>query len=138
MAYAGDIVPEQAWDALGTVPEAQLVDVRTAPEWQFSGMPDLSSLSKKVIALSWQHYPQFNVNSDFATSLAKVIPSTETPIYFLCKTGGRSAQAASTMASLGYGKCYNIANGFEGDQNVHGQRGILNGWKAARLPWRQA
>ncbi len=138
MHYAGDIVPEEAWQAIARDPAAQLVDVRSAPEWQFIGMPDLAALGKKVIALSWRHYPQFAINGDFCSALQNVIPDKEAPIYFLCKTGGRSSEAATAMAQQGYTKCYNILNGFEGDQNMEGQRGKTNGWKASRMPWRQA
>ena len=31
----------------------------------------------------------------------------------------------------------NISYGFEGDLNLEGQRGKINGWKAEGLPWSQ-
>ena len=40
-AYAGDLTPAQAWELLGQVGHAVLVDVRTQAEWQFVGVPDL-------------------------------------------------------------------------------------------------
>lgn len=138
MAYTGDISVEEAWKILSSDQKAQLVDVRTLPEWQFAGVPDLSSLNKKPIAISWRNYPQFDPNNAFIETLKKVIPYVEMPLLFLCKTGGRSKEAAEAVTAAGYQMCYNVTNGFEGDSNDKGQRGSINGWKAAQLPWRQA
>ena len=43
MSYAGNISPKDAWELLKGDPKAQLVDVRTAAEWNFVGVPDLSA-----------------------------------------------------------------------------------------------
>jgi len=34
--------------------------------------------------------------------------------------------------------CANVAEGFEGDLNSEGKRGIRNGWKHRGLAWRQS
>ncbi len=34
-----NVAPAQAWEALKSDPQAQLVDVRTDPEWNFVGIP---------------------------------------------------------------------------------------------------
>jgi hypothetical protein len=36
-----------------------------------------------------------------------------------------------------YSRCYNVAEGFEGDPDGERHRGAHNGWKAAGLPWVQ-
>jgi rhodanese-related sulfurtransferase len=60
-------------------------------------------------------------------------------IFFMCKTGGRSLDAAIFATEIGgYKNCFNITNGFEGDANENNQRGKINGWKALNLPWLQA
>ena len=41
------------------------------------------------------------------------------------------------MTALGYARCYNIAEGFEGDKDGAGHRGTVNGWKVRGLPWVQ-
>jgi rhodanese-related sulfurtransferase len=46
MSYAGDVSPADAWKALSQDSKAMLVDVRTQPEWNFVGVPDLRSLGK--------------------------------------------------------------------------------------------
>lgn len=138
LRYAGDIPPVEAWTMLSGSRAAQLVDVRTQPEWTFAGLPDLSALNRKTLTLSWKFYPSFELNQQFLAQLSSLVPDTSTPLLFLCKTGGRSADAAAAATAAGYTACYNIAGGFEGDANAGRQRGKVNGWKAADLPWEQA
>ncbi|MAR56951.1 MAG: sulfurtransferase [Rickettsiales bacterium] len=136
--YAGDTLPKAAWEALSAAPKAQLVDVRTAPEWRFSGTPNLTSLGKSVHTISWRHWPDMGVNAGFVEHVTQQIPDTDAPIYLLCKTGGRSMEAAIALTQAGYTCCYNVQHGFEGDRNDQGQRGTVNGWKADALAWEQA
>ena len=136
--YAGDVSPVDAWNALNSKPSAQLVDVRTQAEWSFAGVPSLDSVNKNVKTISWKFYPNFDVNPRFIEQLEATVADKNTPLYFLCKTGGRSADAAIAATAAGYTACYNIAGGFEGDINTNHQRGQVNGWKASRLPWQQA
>ena len=136
--YAGDVTPMDAWSALQQKEHAQLIDVRTQAEWAFAGVPSLDTLSKTVKTISWKFYPQFSVNADFISQLEAAVPDKSAPLYFLCKTGGRSTDAAIAASASGYSHCYNIEGGFEGDINTNHQRGQVNGWKASRLPWQQA
>lgn len=136
--YAGDVSPQQAWEALQGDSTAQLIDVRTQPEWSISGLPALTALDKPTHAISWKFYPNFDLNPQFIAQLEKAVPSKSAPVYFLCKTGGRSTDAAIAATAAGYTHAYNIAGGFEGDHNNQRQRGTTSGWKAAGLPWQQA
>ena len=136
--FAGDVSPTEAWDALTQNKKAELIDVRTHAEWVFSGMPNLESLDKSVKGISWKFYPNFDLNPQFMEQLETAVPDKTTPLYFLCKTGGRSTDAAIAATAAGYVTCYNVASGFEGDSNQFHQRGSKNGWKAAQLPWQQA
>ncbi len=136
--YAGDVSSAEAWSALSSNPNAQLVDVRTQAEWAFSGIPLLDSISKNVKLISWKFYPNFDLNTKFVEQLEAAVPDKSAPLYFLCKTGGRSTDAAIAATAAGYSECYNVEGGFEGDINTNHQRGQINGWKAARLPWQQA
>lgn len=137
MAYAGDLRPTEAWQMLKAEPTAQLVDVRTLPEWSFVGTPDLDSIGKKPILLAWQTYPAMQVNPTFADELCRSAPSPEAPLLFICRSGTRSRAAAERMTALGYRRCYNVAEGFEGQVDAEGHRGLKAGWKAAGLPWNQ-
>jgi len=137
MAYAGDLRPTEAWELLKAEPAAQLVDVRTQPEWGFVGIPNLDSIGKKPILLPWQTYPAMQLNPTFAEELRRVAPSAEATLLFICRSGARSRAAAETMTALGYRRCYNVAEGFEGQVDAEGHRGRKAGWKAAGLPWNQ-
>ena len=137
MSYAGDLKPTDAWKVLAENKHAQLVDVRTRPEWMFVGLPDLSSLGKKPLLQSWQIFPTMDVDANFGAAIKHQIPDHDAPILFLCRSGGRSRAAAVAMTALGYRKCYNVAEGFEGNPDEARHRGRTGGWKAAGLPWLQ-
>ena len=140
MSHAGDVSPRETWAALEADPNAQVVDVRTRPEWTFVGMPDLSGTGRDVIPLEWQVYPTMQVAPGFADTLEaelsrRGVPA-DAPVYFLCRSGVRSAAAASVLSARGR-TAYNIAGGFEGNPDDEGHRGTVEGWKADGLPWRQ-
>ncbi len=132
-----DVSSQQAWDALVSDPNAQLVDCRTDAEWQYVGIPDLRELRKQVILVSWQYFPSGNVNRSFVEELRDAGVAPEQRIYFLCRSGARSMSAAQAAQAEGFANVYNIADGFEGPHDAEGHRGTLAGWKAAGLPWRQ-
>jgi len=136
--YAGEILANEAYQILKSDDNACLIDVRTLPEWAFSGLPDLSSINKEVKKISWRIYPQMNLNNNFFTQVESQVSDKNLKIFFLCKTGGRSLDAAIFCTENGYKNCFNITNGFEGDANDNSQRGRINGWKALDLPWIQA
>lgn len=136
--YAGDVLPTEAWSILQSDPSAILIDVRTAPEWSFVGLPDLTSISKSVLPISWQVYPTMNVNQSFADELRAKDVASGQPLYFLCRSGARSRAAAIAMTKAGLGPCYNIVGGFEGDLDPEKHRGKRNGWKASGLAWTQS
>ena len=148
MSYAGDLNPTEAWKLLNQDQSAQLVDVRTRPEWMFVGLPDLTSLGRRAVLQSWQVFPAMDVDANFvaelldrgkhiAMALAHQLPDMEAPILFICRSGGRSRAAAAALTAAGYRRCYNVAEGFEGNPDPERHRGKTGGWKAAGLPWVQ-
>jgi rhodanese-related sulfurtransferase len=138
MSYAGDVSPKQAWEILAQEPGAVLVDVRTQPEWTFVGVPDLGNLGKRTVLLSWQVYPQMAIDPDFVAKLKPQLGAdNDAPVLFLCRSGARSRSAAQAATAAGFTRCYNVAEGFEGDKNTSSHRGQRGGWKAAGLPWVQ-
>jgi rhodanese-related sulfurtransferase len=142
MSYAGDIDAGDAWALLKGDPKAQLVDVRSAAEWTFVGMPDLSQAGRKPILVEWQVFPGMARNPQFEQAVVERLKaagaSETTPIAFLCRSGARSAAAAAALSAKGFSKCFNIAGGFEGDLDSNRHRGTANGWKASGLPWVQS
>ena len=135
MDYAGDISPHEAWSILESDKAAMLVDVRTLPEWQFVGLPDLGRVGRRVLTVSWQVYPEMRVNERFVDSLREA--GAAGPIMFLCRSGVRSRAAAVAATAAGLRPAYNVAGGFEGDPDGERHRGRISGWKAAGLPWVQ-
>lgn len=135
--YAGDVSSQEAWEALTSDENAVLIDVRTEPEWQFVGVPDLSEADKKLILASWQVYPDMAQNERFAEVVKEHGVEPGQPIYLLCRSGQRSRAAAIELTKEGLGPCYNIAGGFEGSHDERQRRGTSEGWKVAGLPWRQ-
>ncbi len=135
--YAGDVTPDEAWQTLADDDTAVLVDVRTEAEWSFVGLPDLKSLSKKPVLISWQRFPDMARNREFCSELsaAGVMPSA--PVLFICRSGARSASAAQYCTAEGYDNCYNVIEGFEGPPDEAKHRGKTSGWKMRGLPWLQ-
>ena len=140
--HAGDVSPRQAWDTLQANEHAQLIDVRTRPEWSFVGLPDLSGTGREPILLEWQLYPSMGIDGTFAEKLEAELEKRgvpdDAPLLFLCRSGVRSANAAALMTSRGRAEAYNIEGGFEGPHDENRHRGTREGWKAQKLPWRQS
>ena len=136
--YAGDVSCGEAWQALSDDPNAVLVDIRTGAEWQLIGQPDLSEIGKQALSIQWQVFPDLTINENFAADLAAAGVGPDQRIYFLCRSGPRSINAATAMTASGYKHCYNVVNGFEGPLDENRQRGRRLGWKAEGLPWGQS
>jgi len=136
MSHAGEVSPEDAYAALREDPDALLVDVRTEAEWSYVGLPDLSGLGKRVLTIEWQTFPSGDRNEAFMEQLRACVGAEEASLYFLCRSGVRSAAAADLATANGLGPAYNVRDGFEGPHDAEGHRGAA-GWKAAGLPWRQ-
>lgn len=139
--YHADATPEETWKALADVAGAALVDVRTAAEWNYVGLPDISKTGARLYRVEWQSFPSGARNPDFVETLDEALKDADTPpdapIFFICRSGARSASAAAAMTAAGYSRCYNVAGGFEGPRDAEGHRGSVEGWKAAHLPWVQ-
>ncbi|MDX2205733.1 MAG: rhodanese-like domain-containing protein [Hyphomicrobiaceae bacterium] len=118
-----------------------LVDVRTAAEWSYVGVPDLTSIGKRPILVEWQSFPTSQVNTAFVDQLGEALAAQGTDrkseIFFLCRSGVRSLRAAEAMAAAGFPRCRNVTDGFEGPLDAARHRGKLGGWKAKGLPWAQ-
>jgi rhodanese-related sulfurtransferase len=136
MTYAGDLTPTEAWEMLDSDSGAVLVDVRSEAEWMFVGVPDVTGLGKKLVTVSWNRWPEGTRNPQFLEELAAAGVS-EGPVLFICRSGARSRAAAVAATQAGLAPSYNVSEGFEGDLDETGHRGI-EGWRARGLPWRQS
>lgn len=140
--YAGDVTPDEAWRVLSEVAGAQLVDVRTAAEWTYVGLSDLSSLGKEPLLSEWQSFPDQQREPGFVGDVVAKLKAAgagpETPVFFLCRSGARSASAARALTQEGFTAAYNVAGGFEGDLDEKRHRAGRSGWKVSDLPWAQS
>ncbi|MEO1548830.1 MAG: rhodanese-like domain-containing protein [Pseudomonadota bacterium] len=136
--------PDEAWKSLEADPSAALIDVRTRAEWSFVGIPDIGPLGRETVLIEWAQFPTMAPNPAFAEAvLSAVEPKDGGQLFFICRSGARSRDAAhlvkASCAEQGVEvRCVNVDEGFEGDLNTHSHRGVLNGWKARGLPWRQS
>ncbi len=140
--YAGDVDAREAWDRLANDPRSALVDVRTAAEWAYVGVPLLTAINKPTVLVEWDEFPSGQLVPDFIGRLTgeldKLGISKDAPVFFLCRSGNRSRHAATAATAAGFTAAYNIANGFEGRLDAERHRGTLGGWKQEGLPWVQS
>jgi rhodanese-related sulfurtransferase len=131
LPYAGALTPAEAHELWRSAPGAKMVDVRTRAEWDYVGrIPG-------AVEIELLSYPGNRPNAGFVNELqSKVDPAT--PVLFICRSGGRSHNAAIIAAQAGYAAAYNVLEGFEGDRDAQGHRNTTGGWRAAGLPWTQS
>ena len=130
LPYAGALTPSEAHELMQRHAKAKLVDVRSRAEWDWVGrVPN----AVEVELLAW---PGSRPNPAFLQELEQKVPK-DAIVMFLCRSGGRSHNAAGMATQAGYAECYNVLEGFEGDRDANGHRGNIGGWRFAGLPWVQ-
>ena len=129
LPYAGALTPKEAYEVLQLTQDAKLIDVRSKAELELVGrIPQAEHIE-------WAFYPGWTANADFAAHLQMQL-DTEALVMFICRTGGRSHHAATLANQHGFSEAYNVLEGFEGESDPESkQRGTINGWKVAQLPW---
>jgi len=141
VVHIEDVPVEEVWGRLKSDASSALIDVRTRAEWTFVGLPDLKQIGKQILTVEWQTSPDNRIDAAFPERLAIVLGAAgakkDAELFFVCRSGVRSRMAAEAMANAGYGRCRNVADGFEGPLDANRHRGRVAGWKAAGLPWVQ-
>jgi rhodanese-related sulfurtransferase len=128
LPYTGVLTPQESFTLMQHRSSSILVDVRTKAELELVGrIPQAKHIE-------WAFYPGMVSNPDFALQLQAQVDKASTLI-FICRTGGRSHNAAVLAKQLGYQSVYNMVEGYEGEANDLKQRTMINGWKHAGLPW---
>jgi rhodanese-related sulfurtransferase len=127
-----EITPLQAYEILKSDKSAVLIDVRTAPEFEYVGHPP------DAINIPWHGPPGFvdKVRRSLDQIGGGASPEAMT-VLAICRSGKRSMAAASELAAAGFTKVFNVAEGFEGDLDAERHRGRINGWRFHGLPWEQ-
>lgn len=130
LPYDGALTPQEAHEFLKQNPGARLVDVRTRAELDWVGrIPG-------AVEVELLRYPGSQPNADFVKELEQQVDK-DSPVLFICRSGGRSHSAAMLASQAGYADAYNVLEGFEGDKDASGHRNTQGGWRAAGLPWTQ-
>ena len=130
LPYSGALLPQEAFQLWQSLSGAKLVDVRSRAEWDWVGrIPG-------AVEIELLAYPGNRPNPAFVQELEQKVDAGA-PVLFICRSGGRSHNAAMLAQQAGYADCYNVLEGFEGDRDPQGHRNTLGGWRAAGLPWVQ-
>src|SRR5688500_5895420 len=117
LPYGGAPTPQEAQELWRDLPGAKLVEVRTRAEWDYVGrMPG-------AVEIELLTYPGNRPNPAFVAELQRQVADKEAPIMFICRSGGRSHNAALPAMQAGYATCYNVLEGFQG---ARGRRGPAN------------
>ena len=132
-----NINSRQCFEKLSKESGSYLVDVRTKPEWLFVGVPDLQSLQKNTLCVSWHIYPNMEINVNFESEILEYGIYKQDAIFLICRSGNRSSDAAEFLTTRGFSNCFNVEDGFEGEIGPNHQRSTINGWKYSKLPWKQ-
>lgn len=131
LPYEGALYPDEAHEVLQSAPGAKLVDVRTRAELDWVGrIPGAAEVE-------WATYPGMKPNPNFVAQLEQQVDK-EALVLFICRSGMRSNAAATAATKAGYGDCYNVLEGFEGEKDGDEHRNTLGGWRIAGLPWEQS
>jgi rhodanese-related sulfurtransferase len=140
--YAGDVSARDAWDGLAGSSGAALIDVRSRAEWVYVGVPVVSSVDKKTLLIEWDDFTTGAIVPDFIGRLKAALAengiSDDAPLYFICRSGNRSRNAAIAATAAGHSNCFNIEFGFEGRLDAERHRNTPGSWKAEGLPWVQS
>jgi len=85
----------QVYEAVYGEDSLQLVDVRTADEYEVSHLKNAQNICV--------------TSDDFKEKVAGL--DKEKPVYVYCKKGGRSAKAATILKEMGFTKVYDLQGG---------------------------
>lgn len=130
LAYAGAVTPAEA-HRLMQAEAADIVDVRSLPEWEFVGHIEGSR------RIEWRAWGASGPHVDFVANVAAHY-GPDDAILLLCRSAVRSHHAAEALTRAGFRRAYNILEGFEGNRDALGRRNTVGGWRFAGLPWTQS
>lgn len=138
------LTPEDAYRALAADPSIVFIDVRDPIEISFVGHPagmdanvPLRLATHEFTAGKGGYRMVANENflAEAEAAIARAGGGKETPVFVICRSGARSASAASILAKAGYVNVWNLIEGFEGDKDKATKQRTVNGWRNAGLPW---
>lgn len=138
------LTPADAHAALQADPGIIFIDVRDPVEVSFVGHARGMDANVPIATTSRTFDPEagrykMTPNKGFVAQASAIIQregaTKDTPVFVICRSGGRSAAAARALIKAGYANVWNLVEGFEGDMNKATGTRSLNGWRNAGLPW---
>lgn len=109
--YKDDISIENMLTHIKKSPEnCVLVDVRTADEWQQTGIADVPCAVETITVVS---VPKRELQADYTPKLVEKVAPTKT-VYFMCRSGVRSQMAATIAVQNNIPESYNVLEGMQG------------------------
>lgn len=139
-----DITPADAYDLATSNPDVFIVDVRTDEEWTWVGHPGANALGEgaeldgKVVSVEHKKVNrngELVINRRFVKEIDCLFDEDPNVILIMmCRSGGRSIEAALRLEEAGYTNIMNMVTGFEGSKDIYGYR-TVNGWRNDGLPY---
>ncbi len=126
-----EIDSREAYKMITGNPAFRLVDVRCIAEYYFVGHPEMAA---NVPLTFWDEKAQTLVKNEHFIDDLKARYKPQETLIFICRSGGRSRQAARLAREAGYSSVYSIKDGFEGEKDARGHR-TVGGWKNSGLPY---
>jgi rhodanese-related sulfurtransferase len=137
------LTPAEAAAALEADPGIVFIDVRDPVEVAFVGHPAPAdaNVPVKVATLTldpkkgaYKMAPNTGFLAGVEAIMAREGKGKGDPVFVMCRSGGRSAEAAKALIEAGYTNVWNLVEGFEGDMDKASGTRALNGWRNAGLP----
>lgn len=107
-----------------------IIDVRTRPEYEFVGHPDVPN---GVPNIPLFFYEDWRPNENFVADVEEKFSKDDT-LLIICRSGHRAETAAWQLLKTGFASLYFIADSFEGSFDNDGHR-TKDGWKNNGLPY---
>lgn len=104
----------KAYDRILQNANSWLVDVRTEYEWSKTPVSSPESVHLNLLLLSWKIAPDMSLNPTFGIKLTQNARK-DCKLFFICRSGVRSMEAALYSENIGYTNCFNIIDGVEGN-----------------------
>jgi rhodanese-related sulfurtransferase len=119
------ITCQEAWEIITQDENSILIDVRTEAEWKSVGKPKLNN-PNQLLLNSLKTSPSMLFNKDFMEILLQKT-ANKSKKFFLCRYGIRSAESCQLALNNGIKDCYNLIDGFDGNDSGPG-------WQRSKLP----
>ena len=138
------LTPQDAHAALEQDASIFFIDVRDPVEVSFVGhaAPMDANIPWKLATHAfdakkgaYKMTPNKAFTAQVDAAIAKASGGKSTPVFLMCRSGARSADAAKALIAAGYTNVWNLVEGFEGDKDKETKERSVNGWRNAGLPW---